>query len=84
MKGANVIITQNQKIYINNFGTSSLSKGGSGDVLSGLIGSLLAQGYKPLDAAISASLAHTLAAKNYKKNNYALSPQDLIEEIKNL
>ncbi|WP_323588410.1 NAD(P)H-hydrate dehydratase [Aliarcobacter butzleri] len=84
LKGANVIIAQNEKLYVNSFGSAVLSKGGSGDVLSGLIGSLLAQGYKPLDAAISASLAHTLAAKNYKKNNYALSPQDLIEEIKNL
>ena len=84
LKGANVIIAQNEKLYVNSFGSAVLSKGGSGDVLSGLIGSLLAQGYKALDAAISASLAHTLAAKNYKKNNYSLSPQDLIEEIKNL
>ena len=84
LKGANVIIAQNEKLYVNIFGSAVLSKGGSGDVLSGLIGSLLAQGYKHLDAVISASLAHTLAAKNYKKNNYALSPQDLIEEIKNL
>ncbi|MCT7634965.1 NAD(P)H-hydrate dehydratase [Aliarcobacter butzleri] len=84
LKGANVIIAQNEKLYVNSFGSAVLSKGGSGDVLSGLIGSLLAQGYKPLDAAISASLAHALAAKNYKKNNYSLSPQDLIEEIKNL
>ncbi|MFW3329021.1 NAD(P)H-hydrate dehydratase, partial [Aliarcobacter butzleri] len=84
LKGANVIIAQNEKLYVNSFGSAVLSKGGSGDVLSGLIGSLLAQGYKPLDVAISASLAHALAAKNYKKNNYSLSPQDLIEEIKNL
>ncbi len=84
LKGANVIIAQNEKLYVNSFGSAVLSKGGSGDVLSGLIGSLLAQGYKPLDAAISASLAHTLAAKNYKRNNYSLSPQDLIEEIKSL
>jgi hydroxyethylthiazole kinase-like uncharacterized protein yjeF len=84
LKGANVIITQNKKIYINNFGTSSLSKGGSGDVLSGLIASLLAQGYKPLEATINASLAHTIAARNYSKNNYSLTPDDLIKEIKKL
>ncbi|MEV9593575.1 NAD(P)H-hydrate dehydratase [Aliarcobacter butzleri] len=84
LKGANVIIAQNEKLYVNSFGSAVLSKGGSGDVLSGLTGSLLAQGYEPLQAAITASLAHTLAARNYKKNNYALSPQDLIEEIKNL
>ena len=84
LKGANVIISQNEKLYVNSFGSAVLSKGGSGDVLSGLIGSLLAQGYKSLEAAISASLAHALGARNYKKNNYSLIPSDLIEEIKKL
>ncbi|AXH13876.1 bifunctional ADP-dependent NAD(P)H-hydrate dehydratase/NAD(P)H-hydrate epimerase [Malaciobacter mytili] len=82
LKGANTLIANNNKIFINYFGTSVLSKGGSGDVLSGLIASLLAQGYSSLDAAITASLAHTLVAKKYKKNSYSLSPQDLIEGIK--
>ena len=84
LKGANVIISQNKNMYINTFGSQKLSKGGSGDVLSGLIASLLAQGYKPLEASINASLAHTLAAKNYCKNSYSLTPDDLIEEIKKL
>ena len=84
LKGANVIISQNKKVYVNSFGSAVLSKGGSGDVLSGLIGSLLAQKYKPLDAAISASLAHTLAARKYSKNNYSMIPSDLVEEIRRL
>lgn len=84
LKGANVIIAQNNEFFINSFGSAVLSKGGSGDVLSGLIGSLLAQNYKALDAAITASLAHAFSAKNYTKNNYSLTPQDLIEEIKKL
>jgi len=78
LKGSNVIIAQEGKIFINPHGTNILAKGGSGDVLSGLIGSLLAQGYNPLDAAISGSLTHTLAAKQLTCNNYALSPEDLI------
>ena len=82
LKGANVIISKNEKIYVNIFGSSKLSKGGSGDVLSGLIVSLLAQGYTSLEAAINASLAHTIAAKKYKKNNYSMSPQDIIQGIK--
>jgi len=84
LKGANVLIAQKEKIYVNNLGTAVLSKGGSGDVLSGLIGSLLAQGYKALDATVSASLAHTIAANSYTKNNYSLTPVDLIEEVKKL
>ncbi|MCT7432055.1 NAD(P)H-hydrate dehydratase [Aliarcobacter cryaerophilus] len=82
LKGANVIISKNDKIYVNIFGSSKLSKGGSGDVLSGLIVSLLAQGYTSLEAAINASLAHTIAAKKYKSNNYSMSPQDIIQGIK--
>ncbi|MGA1931579.1 NAD(P)H-hydrate dehydratase [Arcobacter sp. YIC-464] len=84
LKGANVIISKGNQIYVNSFGSSVLSKGGSGDVLSGLIASLLAQGYKSIDAAISASIAHTLAAKAYKKNDYSLIPSDLVEEVKKL
>ena len=84
LKGANVIISKNEKLYVNRFGSAVLSKGGSGDVLSGLIGSLLAQGYEILDAAITASLAHAISSKNYSKNNYSLTPLDLIEEIKKL
>ncbi len=84
LKGANVLIGQDKKILVNCFGTAVLSKGGSGDVLSGLIGSLLAQGYGSLDAAISGSLAHALAASKYKKNNYSLIPADLVEEVKKL
>ncbi|MEM5557616.1 NAD(P)H-hydrate dehydratase [Aliarcobacter cryaerophilus] len=82
LKGANVIISKNDKIYVNIFGSSKLSKGGSGDVLSGLIVSLLAQGYTSLEASINASLAHTISAKKYKNNNYSMSPQDIIQGIK--
>ena len=84
LKGANVIIAQDNKLFINSFGTQALSKGGSGDVLSGLIGSLLAQKYEPLEATITASLAHSFSARLYDKNNYSLAPQDIIEGIKKL
>ncbi len=84
LKGANVIIAQNNTYFINPHGTSLLAKGGSGDVLSGLIGALLAQGYAPLDAAKNASLAHVKLAKNYKGADFSLTPEDLIEEIGNL
>lgn len=81
LKGSNVIIGSKEEFYINPHGTVALAKGGSGDVLAGLIGALLAQGYTPLNAAIQGSLAHTLAAVRVEKNNYALTPFDLIERI---
>ena len=84
LKGANVIIAYKQNIFINPHGTNVLAKGGSGDVLSGLIASLLSQGYSPLQASISGSLAHSKLAKAFKGNNYALTPNDLINEIAHL
>lgn len=81
LKGSNVIIGAGEEFFINSLGTVALAKGGSGDVLSGLIGALLAQKYMPLDAAIQASLAHTLAARGFDKNDYALTPFDLIEKV---
>lgn len=81
LKGANVIIGQNDKFYVNPHGSSKLAKGGSGDVLSGLIGSLLAQGYEPIDAVKNASLAHVSLALNYTGSDFSLTPDDLIEQI---
>ena len=70
--------------YFNPLGKSSLAKGGSGDVLSGLVSSLLAQGWSALDSAISASLAHALSSAKIECNDYAMSPFSLIAAIKNL
>ncbi|MEA3383445.1 MAG: NAD(P)H-hydrate epimerase [Campylobacterota bacterium] len=84
LKGANTLIGYNDTVYINNLGNSILSFGGSGDVLSGLIGSLLAQGYSCIDATINGSLSHCIASTNYTYSNYSLTPNGLIEEIKQL
>ncbi|GAA7596561.1 NAD(P)H-hydrate dehydratase [Helicobacter pylori] len=83
LKGANTLIAHQGQVFINILGSVALAKAGSGDVLAGLILSLLSQHYTPLDAAINASLAHALASLEFK-NNYALAPLDLIETIKRL
>lgn len=83
LKGANTLIAHNGKIFINTLGSPSLSKAGSGDVLTGLICSLLAQGYKPLDAAITGSLAHSLASQN-SRASYSLTASKLIKNLEKL
>ncbi|WP_120887300.1 NAD(P)H-hydrate dehydratase [Helicobacter pylori] len=83
LKGANTLIAHQGQVFINILGSVALAKAGSGDVLAGLILSLLSQNYTPLDAAINASLTHALASLE-SKNNYALTPLDLIEKIKRL
>ncbi len=82
LKGANTLIAYRGIIYVNPFGTPVLSQAGSGDLLSGLVASLLAQGYTPINAAINGSLAHTFCARRYEGANYSATPEDLIEEIR--
>ncbi|BAF69284.1 bifunctional ADP-dependent NAD(P)H-hydrate dehydratase/NAD(P)H-hydrate epimerase [Nitratiruptor sp. SB155-2] len=84
LKGANPIIAKGDQLFVNPLGSNALAKGGSGDVLTGLIGALLAQGYDPLDAAIQGSLAHAVASQKVDVANYALRPSDLIEAIGDL
>ena len=51
LKGATTLIHANGRIAFTTFGNPGLAKGGSGDVLTGLITAMLAQGLKPFDAA---------------------------------
>jgi hydroxyethylthiazole kinase-like uncharacterized protein yjeF len=84
LKGANMLIMQEEQLYINPLGCAKLSKGGSGDVLSGLIVSLLAQGYTGVEAAMQGSLALVMATNHYKGATYAMLPTDIIEEVSKL
>ena len=87
LKGANVLIASllagesQPRVYINPLGTSALAKSGSGDVLAGMIGALLAQGYLPLEAAVTASIAHASASHAFDGKDYALTPFGLIGAI---
>lgn len=51
LKGQRTIVTDGQRAYVNHTGDSSLSKAGTGDVLSGIIGALLGQKMDRFDAA---------------------------------
>jgi ADP-dependent NAD(P)H-hydrate dehydratase len=62
MKGAPTHIIDAEKVYRNTTGNAALATAGSGDVLTGIITSLLAQSYKPIDAAILGAYLHGLTA----------------------
>ena len=62
MKGAPTHIIDGETVYINTTGNAALATAGSGDVLTGMITSLLAQSYKPCDAAILGVYLHGLTA----------------------
>jgi len=58
IKGAHTIVVYEGKGYINTTGNPGMATGGSGDVLTGMITGLIAQGYEPLKAAIFATYLH--------------------------
>ena len=84
LKGANTIIAHEGTVYICTLGTNALAKGGSGDVLAGMVGALLAQGISPIESAIQSVIAHSLSARNSTMNDYSFTPLDLIEGLKTL
>ncbi|MCX7626220.1 MAG: NAD(P)H-hydrate dehydratase [Candidatus Sumerlaeaceae bacterium] len=64
LKGADTVIARNDgQVWINSGACPSLAKGGSGDVLSGMIAALLAQGVEPWKAAILAARLHLEAGR---------------------
>ena len=59
LKGANTIVaTKNGEIFFNTTGNAGMATAGSGDVLAGIIASLLAQGFEPVSAAKAAVYLH--------------------------
>ncbi len=62
LKGHKTFITDGIQTFENTTGNSGLAKGGSGDALTGMITSFLAQGYTTLESAILGVYLHGLAA----------------------
>ena len=84
LKGANTIVaTPTGEIFFNTTGNPGMATGGSGDVLAGIMVSLLAQGFTPTDAAKAAVYLHGKAGDMAaaKKSQHAMLPSDIIEEL---
>jgi ADP-dependent NAD(P)H-hydrate dehydratase / NAD(P)H-hydrate epimerase len=85
LKGHRTIISSpSGDILINPHGHDALSKGGSGDILTGVIASFLAQGAKPLEALMIASFLHARAGeiKGNALSNFGVTPDDIISGIR--
>jgi NAD(P)H-hydrate epimerase len=63
LKGHRTVVTDGRRVYINRTGDSTLSKAGTGDILSGMIGSLLGQKMNGFDAACAAVRLHGRAGE---------------------
>lgn len=85
LKGASTLVGEadSDSIYINTTGNSGLATGGSGDVLSGLIGSFCAQGLAPFEAATAGVYIHGEAgdAVSEKYSMRGNTPSRLLSQI---
>ncbi len=84
LKGAGTVVaTPNGEVYLNISGNPGMATGGTGDVLTGIIGSLLAQGYAAREAACMGVYLHGSAGDlaAFSKGEAGLIAGDLIERI---
>ena len=83
LKGHRTYIAQNGEVYENIAGNSGMAKGGSGDVLAGVIASLTAQGAESLKAAVMGVHIHALAGDiaAAKLSQTAMLPSDIIDSL---
>jgi len=84
LKGAYTSISDpDGNVYFNSTGNPGMATAGSGDVLTGMILSLLAQGYSPLDAAVTGVYIHGLAGDlaAEKSSFESVISSDIINEI---
>ncbi|HEX2985833.1 MAG TPA: NAD(P)H-hydrate dehydratase [Caproiciproducens sp.] len=87
LKGAGTLIAQpDGKTYLNMTGNPGMAKGGSGDVLAGMIASFIAQGIDPARAAAGAAFLHGMAGDRCAKqfSQCAMLPTDMIEMLPKL
>ena len=78
-----IIATPEGRIYRNTSGNSGLARGGSGDILAGMIGSLAAQGLSAEDAAICGVWLHGRAAErcSARRSQTCMLPHDIFEDL---
>lgn len=86
LKGHRTCITDGQTGYLNETGNPGMAVGGSGDVLAGIIVSLLGQGLPPLEAAAAGAWIHGAAGDLCAEEigQYGMLPTDMLTRIPRL
>ena len=86
LKGHRTCITDGETCYRNETGNPGMAVGGSGDVLAGILVSLLGQGLKPLEAAACAAWIHGAAGDLCAEEigQYGMLPSDMLTRIPRL
>ena len=86
LKGHNTVITDGKTTYINPTGNPGMAVGGSGDVLAGIIVSLIGQGIGPLEAAACGAWLHGAAGDicEAEIGQYGMLPTDMLNVLPRL
>lgn len=86
LKGHETVITDGISAYLNPTGNPGMAVGGSGDVLAGMIVSLLGQGIPPLEAAACGAWLHGAAGDLCAKElgQYGMLPTDMVQVLPRL
>lgn len=86
LKGHRTVITDGAVCYTNQTGNPGMAVGGSGDVLAGIIVSLLGQGIAPLEAAACGAWIHGAAGDLCARElgQYAMLPSDMVQNLPRL
>ena len=83
LKGASTVVANSEKASIILAGTPGMAKGGSGDVLTGVIAGLMSQGFGAYESAVLG--AHICGrageAASIKKGEYSMTPKDTLNHI---
>ncbi len=83
LKGYRSVVTDGKSVFINSTGGPGMAVGGSGDILSGMAGALLAQGFSGIEAAKTAAWVHGRAGDLaiWKKGERSAQPEDFLAEM---
>lgn len=83
LKGKNTVIASDTGIFTNPTGNSALAKAGSGDVLTGIISGLIAQGVSVKDSTVLGAYLHGLAGElaSRELSEYSVLASDIINYI---
>lgn len=83
LKGRGTVVTDGERIYINETGNAGMATGGAGDVLTGVIAALIGQRVNPLEAAILGVYLHGLAGDFAAEElgRLSMTAMDLVEYL---
>jgi NAD(P)H-hydrate epimerase len=82
LKGHQSLVTDGDQVYVNTTGNPGMATAGMGDVLTGVIAGLLAQGLSPWDAACTGVYVHGLAGDlAYQEKGVGLMASDGVENL---